>query len=177
MRRVVILTEAAEDLEEGGFTTHGKRRGRLLRHVTAGGDRESGIVSRNPPAAAWLLSDVGEPVSFGISLPGAGGRDARGGRARPAAASGLDSETGDGKTINHKTLRVTSMWPGTVRWKPKTRLNSADPPRPESNSSRRRAASLMPSALASSWLWGGSESRSPATRVPRSTSGRSETAF
>lgn len=49
--------------------------------------------------------------------------------------------------------------------------------RPESNSSRRRAASSMPSALASSWLWGGSESRSQAARVPRSNSGRSETAF
>ena len=49
--------------------------------------------------------------------------------------------------------------------------------RPESNSSRRRAASATPSALASSWLWGGSESKSQAARVPRCNSGRSETAF
>ena len=48
--------------------------------------------------------------------------------------------------------------------------------RPESSSSRRRAASAIPSALASSPPWGGSDSMSQAARVPRSTAGRSETA-
>ena len=66
------------------------------------GHREPGIASWHPPAAVWLLSDVGEPVSVWHLLPGDGGRDARGGHARFAAASGLDSETGDGNTVDRK---------------------------------------------------------------------------
>jgi hypothetical protein len=45
--------------------------------------------------------------------------------------------------------------------------------RPESNSSRRRAASAMPSADASSLLCGGNESRSQAASEPRCLSGSS----
>jgi hypothetical protein len=114
MRRVVVLAETAEDLEEARRFYDAREAGVGDYCVTSLlADIESLTLYHGIHRQQFgCFRMLGSRFPFGMYLFGGGNGNARGGRARPAAESKLDSQTGDGTAV---TLARGPDLPGRKR--------------------------------------------------------------